>query len=400
MDIHLLQLLLSAVISGGLGYFIACKRRPLKTIEQQSPDTNEVRVELGTLAGQITSALSAHVDTSKKVIDTELNELMQRLDKADRSLHNLMDEAQATEHLVSGIERYLSSLDHLGQQITPAWSAHVESSRKQMETAINGLTDRFDGIVNNLDRLLKESQAALAKGDGGVFQSSRDRLAKVVVNLDVALQDKQHMLEETRGLLGFIEEMKSMAVQVTAIAHQTNLLALNAAIEAARAGDAGRGFAVVADEVRKLSKLSGTTGKQITDKVDQVSEAITDAFNVAAQNSVNDANMVTQAHGIIHDVLGDLEAVFSGLKNTSDHIGDSAQGIKMEIALSLELFQFQDRLSQTLSHVRDSIDSLPTYIAQSQNSGPLALQPIDTETMLNELHLSYTMREERAAHCV
>ncbi|MDP2901898.1 MAG: methyl-accepting chemotaxis protein [Methylovulum sp.] len=399
MDNHLLQILLTAAISAVLGYWIAFKSRPAGLAGQQSPDI-DVRVELEAFTAQITAALSAHIDASKRVIDTDINDLTQRLDKADRSLRRLTDEAQATGKLVSGIGDYLSSLDTFGQQVAPVWSAHVESSRKQMETAINGLTERFDGIVTNLDQLLKESQAALAKGDSGVFESSRDKLGTVVANLDVALQDKQHMLDETRGLLGYIEEMKSMAVQVTAIAHQTNLLALNAAIEAARAGDAGRGFAVVADEVRKLSRISGTTGKNITDKVEQVSDAITEAFHVAAQNSVHDANRVSQANGIIHDVLGDLEHVFSGLKSTSDHIGDSAQGIKAEIALSLELFQFQDRLSQTLSHVRDSIDSFPAYLAQSQNGGPLALEPLNTDTMLNELHLSYTMREERAAHGV
>ncbi|MDO9104493.1 MAG: methyl-accepting chemotaxis protein [Methylovulum sp.] len=398
MAYPLLQLFLTAAISAALGYWIASKRRPAKHTAQQTPCVDDTPEGLDALATQIASALSAHIDASKSVLDTDINDLAQRLDKTDHNLHRLMDDAQTAEKPASAIRDYLASLDSFGQRVTPVWSAHIEASRTKMETAINDLTERFDGIVTNLDHLLKESQAALAKGDGGVFESSRDRLGKVVANLDVALQDKQHMLEETRGLLGYIEEMKSMAGQVTAIAHQTNLLALNAAIEAARAGDAGRGFAVVADEVRKLSKISGTTGKNITDKVVQVSDAINEAFNVAAQNSIHDADRVFQADCIISDVLSDLEHVFSGLKDSSDHIGDSARGIKTEIALSLELFQFQDRLSQTLSHVRDSIDSFPDYLAQSHSSE--ALEPIDTETMLTELHLSYTMKEERATHGV
>ena len=121
-----------------------------------------------------------------------------------------------------------------------------------------------------------------------------------MTSLDLALQEKHHMLEEIRGLVGFITEMKAMAIEVARIADQTNLLALNAAIEAARAGDSGRGFAVVADEVRKLSTISGATGKHITAKVEQVSSAITAAFSVVEKNALHDVSSVAESHAKIH----------------------------------------------------------------------------------------------------
>jgi methyl-accepting chemotaxis protein len=201
-----------------------------------------------------------------------------------------------------------------------------------------------------------------------------------------------------RGLLGFIKEMKDMALQVGTIAHQTNLLALNAAIEAARAGDEGRGFAVVADEVRKLSKSSATIGNNITDKVDHVSSAIIEACAVVEQNALNDASSVSQANDRIREVLDDLERVFSELKNSSHQVGEATQGIKSEIAESLSLFQFQDRIGQTLSHVRDNIDQFPSYLARSHDGGLLELKPIDTDTLLAELKNSYTMKEEHITH--
>lgn len=225
------------------------------------------------------------------------------------------------------------------------------------------LTQRFGSIVSRLDQVLSESHDALAKGDGAVFEASRRRLSEVIASLDTALQDKRHMLEKIRGLLSFIDEMRSMAAQVASVAHQTNLLALNAAIEAARAGDAGRGFAVVADEVRKLSKISGATGKTIIAKVEQVSTAITEAFKVVEQNAQNDASSVYKANERIRDVLDDLENVFSEMKTSSDHIGEVTHGIKFQISESLVQFQFQDRIGQTLSHVRDSINQFPEYLA-------------------------------------
>ena len=399
MDTHLYELLLTALISGLFSWWLASKNSQ-RRYDKKSTTRQGIDLDQDQLAEQITAELLAKIKESQKLIDTEIAELTQRVDDVDRQYQavQISEVSLQTDSINQSVECYLDGMRLFGQDVTPVWVSLIESSRQQMETAITGLTGRFEGIVDNLDSLLKASQAALAKGDSGVFEQSQERLGKIITNLDLELKDKQHMLEETRNLLRFIDEMKDMALQVTSIAHQTNLLALNAAIEAARAGDAGRGFAVVADEVRKLSRISGATGKNITEKVEQVSEAITEAFVIAEQNSVNDANMIFQANDEIRKVLLDLRGVFSELKTTSDNIGESANGIKMEIGMSLELFQFQDRISQSLSHARDSIALFPVYLESSHEGGVGDLKPLDTTSLLHELRSSYTMREERALH--
>ncbi|MCF7986932.1 MAG: chemotaxis protein [Methylovulum sp.] len=399
MDTHLYELLLTALISGLFSWWLASKNSQ-RRYDKKSTTRQGIDLDQDQLAEQITAELLAKIKESQKLIDTEIAELTQRVDDVDRQYQavQISEVSLQTDSINQSVECYLDGMRLFGQDVTPVWASLIESSRQQMETAITGLTGRFEGIVDNLDSLLKASQAALAKGDSGVFEQSQERLGKIITNLDLELKDKQHMLEETRNLLRFIDEMKDMALQVTSIAHQTNLLALNAAIEAARAGDAGRGFAVVADEVRKLSRISGAMGKNITEKVEQVSEAITEAFVIAEQNSVNDANMIFQANDEIRKVLLDLRGVFSELKTTSDNIGESANGIKMEIGMSLELFQFQDRISQSLSHARDSIALFPVYLESSHEGGVGDLKPLDTTSLLHELRSSYTMREERALH--
>lgn len=397
MGLHELQLVLTAVAAGGLGWWLASSNRKSMEHTDTSQLDGEIVVELDDII-MPSSIFPAQVEASISTLDSAITALNQRSVSISTKLNRLQEEAQASDKILLGVQNYLFSLETLSQQVTPVWSAQVESSRMQMDNAIADLTLRFDGIVTSLDQVLDESQTALSNSDGGVFESSRDKLGEVVANLDIALQDKKHMLEKMRGLLGFIEEMKTMAMQVATIAHQTNLLALNAAIEAARAGESGRGFAVVADEVRKLSKISGATGKNITAKVEEVSAAIGEVFYVAEQHSVSDANSVSQSNERISSVLGDLEQVFSELKNSSDHIGEAAQGIKLEIAESLVGFQFQDRIGQTLSHVRDSIDQFPVYLARSQEQGLLDLSPIDAEGMLAELQSSYAMQEEHLTH--
>lgn len=404
MDIHLLQILLTAVFSGAIGWWLASLRKSsarVKSQPQSAVDMASVAEcylsDLEALNRQVTSAGATQIESSKMQTKA-ITELTQRFDSIISRLNCLPDEAHAVDDIASAIERYLAGLETFSRQVTPVWSAQIESSRRQMDMAVADLTQRFDGIVHHLDQLLDNSHSAMDKGGGTVFESSRSRLSEVVASLDIALHDKQQMLGEIQGLLGFIDEMKNMAAEVVFIAHQTNLLALNAAIEAARAGEAGRGFAVVADEVRKLSRISGATGKNITAKVEQMSEAMNDAFAAVEKNARNDASAVAGSNEKIQDVLNDLGRVFLGLKNSSDRFGVIAQDIKEEIAESLVQFQFQDRISQTLMHVRDSINDFPEALARSQGNGPLALKPIDVEAMLTDLQGRYTMQEEHDTH--
>lgn len=296
------------------------------------------------------------------------------------------------------LEKYLSGIDKFANEVAPVWSSHIESSRRQMEQAIGELTGRFAGITNGLDSLLGAANSPAAVHDEDVFASSNAHLQKVVGSLDAALQENLQVLTKIRSLAGFIDELKVMAKEVARIAEQTNLIALNAAIEAARAGEAGRGFAVVADEVRKLSNLSGETGKLIGAKVDQVSSAIQTTLAAVEKSAENETAAVAASQGNIQTVMNALHGVFETLQRHSDDMDNQARLIKREIDESLVQFQFQDRIGQVLSHVRDSIGNLPRHIMRSHGEGVFGLKPLATDDILHELSSTYTMVSEHSAH--
>lgn len=313
--------------------------------------------------------------------------------------------AEAAAELRGEVEQYTDGLQTLGTEVLPVWSRQIELSRAQMEEAVCELTAQFAGIVEKLEAAVAASNAAASDLEGGgstvsVFSTCEARLSEVVSSLKAAMQNKQAMLAEVNGLLDFIVELKQMAVDVAGIADQTNLLALNAAIEAARAGEVGRGFAVVADEVRKLSTLSKETGTRISAKVETISNAISGAVRAADQTAANEEQSVTRSEEAIHLVLDDFRQVTESLIQSSGVLREQSAGIKDEIADAMVQLQFQDRVSQVLSHVRDNIGSVPERLEQSyadvRHGG--RLQPIDAQHILEELQRTYAMAEEREIH--
>jgi methyl-accepting chemotaxis protein len=321
----------------------------------------------------------------------------------EQSAREAREETRSSQRTEVG--QYTDSLQTLGTEVLPVWSRQIELSRAQMEEAVCELTAQFAGIVEKLEAAVGASGAAAKDLEGGgstvsVFTNCEMRLNEVVSSLKAAMQNKHIMLTEVNGLLDFIVELKQMAVDVAGIADQTNLLALNAAIEAARAGEVGRGFAVVADEVRKLSTLSKETGTRISAKVETISNAISGAVRAADQTAANEAQSVTRSEEAIDLVLHDFRQVTESLIESSGVLRAQSAGIKDEISDAMVQLQFQDRVSQVLSHVRDNIGSVPSRLEQSyadvRHGGRLV--PIDAHQLLEELQSTYAMAEERSTH--
>ncbi|WP_436531456.1 methyl-accepting chemotaxis protein [Actinoplanes sp. HUAS TT8] len=278
--------------------------------------------------------------------------------------------------------------------VTPVWSAQIDSSRTQMETAVGQLTETFAGIVENLDTVLTSSTGVLDEGQGGVFARSRERLGEVVGTLDSALTGKREALAELHDLLSLNEELREMSGEVTRIASQTNLLALNAAIEAQRIGSAGAAFGVVASEVRQLADRSQNTSVRMVEKVDKVAQAISTVLATQEASAETEGTAVAHAHGEVQAVLDDLMAMLSKMRESSQGLEQAAVGIRGEISESLVNLQFQDRVNQMLEHLRDNIDRFPE-IAAAAASGTA---PLDARALLDELAARYTMAEEHQAH--
>lgn len=299
---------------------------------------------------------------------------------------------------IAGLEEFCASA-------VPIWARQIETARAETEDSITALAQRFAGISERLEGSVAASQKAsvdLGGGAGaiGVLETSERELTTLIDTLKSAQHARDAVLNEIRGLTRYTEELRQMATEVAAIASQTNLLALNAAIEAARAGEAGRGFAVVADEVRKLSGMSSETGKKMTEKVGIINAAMTSAGKIVEEASAHDAQSVRDSESTVHNVILRFGGVAAGLGESTEMLQQESSGIGAEVSEVLVSLQFQDRISQILTHVRLNMEQFGAHLsaARERTVSDGEVKQIDAQAWLSGMKMTYATEEQRVNH--
>ncbi|MBW8365233.1 MAG: hypothetical protein K0M39_11840 [Rhizobium sp.] len=298
-------------------------------------------------------------------------------------------------------------LDTLCGEVLPIWNRQIETARSQTETSLVDLAICFGDIHQRLDAALglyRNSSDGMSVGSSAdvtdMLEKGQNDLSAMLSTLRAGLVAKEEMLERIHEMARFSGELKAMAGLVSDLANQTKLVSLNAAIEAAWAGEAGRGFAVIADEVRKLSTLSGDTGKQITSRVDSVTEAIQSAVQIAERYAEQDARAMRDSEQLIEGVLNVFRGAVEHLTHVATQFQHEGQAVQETVSGVIVSLQFQDRVSQILRQTMDDMARLEGVLSENRERGARGepAPPIDVAAWLDQLSRTYTTLEQVDNH--
>lgn len=276
-------------------------------------------------------------------------------------------------------------------EVLPIWARQIETVRDQTEDAVVTLTRRFAGIVQRIDRALG---ATGTEGESlaATLEDGRRDLTAIMQTLAAVHAERAELSAQISTLAGYSDELGKMAREVEAIAFQTNMLALNAAIEAAHAGETGLGFAVVAREVRSLSNAARDTGKNISTKIELVHGALAKIVAASEASARRESETLRESQQRMNGILGRFGDLSAALEASAESLRGENRRIREEVEDSLVHLQFQDRTSQILAHVVQSMQQA----ADEAAAGPLSGERVDA--LLTRMEAGYSTQEQIMNH--
>ncbi|HIJ35526.1 MAG TPA: chemotaxis protein, partial [Gammaproteobacteria bacterium] len=248
-----------------------------------------------------------------------------------------------------------------------------------LNNSFNNLNDHtqqeHDVVVSLIESLAHSDGSSNSKSLS--FQQLSKETTQVMEKLVSQLSNVGQRSTETVGkideMVGQIEAIFTLLVDVKSIADQTNLLALNAAIEAARAGDAGRGFAVVADEVRKLSLHSNQLNEQIRAQAEQAKTTIDDVRSIVSKVATEDVNEALSSKSTVDNMMYDLEKMNTVISDRLGQISGMISQVDDNVSVAVRSLQFEDIVSQILQQLDKQTENLQKF-AEQMDSGVHTLQ--------------------------
>ena len=337
----LLAIILGIIVAALLGRRIAqpismaaehCENMAAGDFSQTMPDKyTSMQDEVGVLARNF-NLISENVSKMLLEVQNDTQGMLafsQELSASGENIASTMQEVSAsTEEIAAGLEEVSAA----SEEINASGGEIVEALGILNQKSVDGLQE-----AREMEKRAIDLQQDAQKAQQYAVQTYEEIQAQV-----------QEAMEEAK----VVEEIVTLAENISGIADQTNLLALNAAIEAARAGEHGRGFAVVADEVRTLAEDAADAVHRIQDLTGQV------------QGAMNE--VVAQTRGLLNFVNEDVVKDYEDLVKIGQQYHNDA---RMITGLTEEVSQGVDDITQSMRQIQEAIESTSATMEQSAAGG-------------------------------
>jgi methyl-accepting chemotaxis protein len=149
-------------------------------------------------------------------------------------------------------------------------------------------------------------------------------------------------------------------------------------------------FAVVADEVRDLSGRTNHFSKQIRSSLANMQSTIAATEQAITQMAAKDMTFALTSKGDVEQAMNDIEGMSRRTKETVGELNGVAVEVEAAVHQAIVSLQFQDMVTQLLTHVSKRLEILDEVAGDEQK---LALALRDTSNPANTLQALDAIRD-------
>lgn len=317
---------------------------------------------------------------------------------------------QAEHPEVADLLRQWASLSDFERKIFAALSTEISSTSGLVESSVLAISERFRDLANLAQDQASDVDAVIQianfvkVGDESIplehltgFVSSV--LLEVVGMIASLSEHAKTMVGALDLALADAVKSESAIDQIDLINQKTRYLSLNALIEASRAGEHGRGFAVVANEVRELSQSTNTIAVTVRSQITAISRRVRAGHAILKEIAALDTSKHIAAKARLDQLFAALTAQNRTFNITLAGAASRSQAISNTVANLVMDMQFQDRATQCLTHVTDTLGVLGGSLAELQDltqSAGFDMRDDMSEARLQQILERHTMADVRA----
>lgn len=290
--------------------------------------------------------------------------------------------------------------------IIPVLADQLAESMQQVQDAVVQIGDSFQRIANRSRESVTQAASCLGTtqtqtGTGQVggqvlVEMTRTTMQKMLDRIEQARLLSLKTVDGIEIVERTLLSAEKLLSKVDAIATAVKILSLNARIEAARAGEAGKSFNVVATETGKVAMQAGEMSQAIRDVIQQVKRDVLQMTTELRVRADADARVAETSRFETNEALDLLTATHEQMRHSVELSIQSSEEVAKDVARAVMGLQFQDAVSQRVSHVITALhqlsDSLGDCVKGSPDSKP---QEASTAVWNERLQRLYTMAQER-----
>jgi len=231
-----------------------------------------------------------------------------------------------------------------------------------------------------------------------IIQDCRATMSDLLSRIDQGHALHTRAIDHMETVNASVQQVFKVLQEVDKTSFANKLVGLNAKIEAVHLGHLGSGFEVVAEQISlqaaKTNELTSQVGT-ILENMMRTMQASTDELKRLAE--LDSKQMEASRRGV-EEALESLQLASSEMQSGLAKAGDTAERLADGISKAVISLQFQDRVTQRIGHVVDSLNSMSEALSERKYCDGNADLERRKHEVSRALTSSYTMDSERTVH--